>query len=100
MNGLTSGDHPLRLELQPAVSTGASMLLQPSDNSPYTSSYVTQLHVKAGLIPRSLEWWDKNWPIILKITAALGAAVLAFLAWILKVRDWVRDLRSRSSDRS
>jgi hypothetical protein len=99
VNGLISGEHPLNLELQPAVATGASMLLQPSDNSPYTTSYVTQLHVRASAITHAGEWWNDNWPTTQKILTALGVAVLAFLAWILKLREWARDFRSQSNDK-
>jgi hypothetical protein len=92
VTGLTSGPHPLTLELQPAVAVDAGQLLQPNDNSPYLSSYLTTVQVNASLLKRVSEWWNSNWPAALGVLTALGAAVLAFLGWLQKLLELLRKL--------
>jgi hypothetical protein len=92
VTGVTSGAHPLTLELQPAVAVDAGQLLQPNDNSPYLSSYVTTVQVNASGLKRLSEWWNSNWPAALGVLTALGAAVLAFLGWLQKLLELLRKL--------
>lgn len=87
-------EHDLRLELEPAVATDGGVL-PASDTSPYIVDLTTHVHVDANAFERGTYWWQKNWPVIVGIVGAIGAAVLGLLKWWSDLRDAVVGLRRR-----
>lgn len=83
---LAPGDHELRLELQPAVATqsspaGIKTFITQGDSSPYTSTFITRVHVNASWIQHLDQWWNDNWEIISLMVVAIGAALISVIKW-------------------
>jgi hypothetical protein len=78
----------LRLELRPAVAVAEGGYVVPAEDGKYspTSGFTTQVQVEASPLQHLYAWWDENWPKIVGIGAALGAAIGGVLAWIEKLK--------------
>ena len=76
-------DQRLRLELRPA--------LQVNELASYATanqvSFTTDVTVEASPLQRMWHWMQTQWPLVVGIATPLGAAILALLGWIQKVRS-------------
>jgi hypothetical protein len=78
----------LRLELRPAVAVAEGGYVVPAEDekdSP-TTGFTTQVQVEASPLEHLYAWWDENWPKIVSIGVALGAAIAGVLTWIEKIK--------------
>jgi hypothetical protein len=82
------GASTLRLELRPAVSVAEGGYVVPAEDGRFspTSTFATQVQVEGSLLQHVYAWWDENWPKIVGIGTALGAAIAGVLAWIEKLK--------------
>jgi hypothetical protein len=81
VKAVAAGDHELRLELEPVVTTQSQYVLLQGGSPPDVSTHVSQVHVNASWIQRVGQWWDDSWPIITVVAAGIGAAIIAVIKW-------------------
>jgi hypothetical protein len=54
--------------------------------------------VDANAFERGTYWWRENWPVIITIFGAIGAAILGLLKWSSDLRDAIGKLRRGRED--
>jgi hypothetical protein len=77
-------DQELRLHLKPAVKWGED---RRSGVDGSTADYTTPVFVESTGIERVSYWFKTQWPPLTGVVAAIGAAILAVLAFSTKARD-------------
>lgn len=75
-------DQRLRLDLRPSLQVNEL----PSYSTANQVSFTTDVTVEASPIQLMWHWIQTQWPMIVGIATPLGAAILALLAWVQKVR--------------
>lgn len=81
VTAVAPGDHGLRLELEPAVTTQTADIIAQGGSSPNRGTFVTQVQVNASWIQHVGQWWKDNWGIIVIVAGSIGVALVAIVKW-------------------
>lgn len=88
------GRQELRLELQPAVvATDGGYVLLASDS--IVGNFITSVEIDTSAMDDLKQWFEKTWGVIAAISAALAAAIIAFVRWSGEIGQALREARAK-----
>lgn len=91
VTGLKPGDHPLTLQVRPALQLGRNGPIQGDDSR--IVSKETTVHVLTGGVVDSIGYWyDHDYQILKKVGSGIGVALIAILTFSRKFREAVTAL--------
>jgi hypothetical protein len=91
IKALAPGEHQLRLELEPAVTTSSEDILLQGGSPSEMSTHISQVDVTASWIQLVGQWWQDNWGIIVLVAGGIGAALVSLIKWGGDVGQALRD---------
>lgn len=98
IKALAPGEHEVRLELEPAVTTSSEDILLQGGSPPEISTHISQVHVTASWIQLVGQWWQDNWGILVLVVGGIGAALVSLIKWGGDVGQALRDSSAKVAE--